>query len=450
MNSTERLFLFIILSTICLSNLQTANAKAILIDSLSTDKGSAYSMQTKIVTCDAGGELKTHIAYCRIEPDKDFINWETMSVWIATYNHHTDSIESRTFIGKIYDNHGTPCLAVDSDGFLHIVYGPHHHPFIYQKSKYPNNSTEWQDKEIISFEYGQIEENNEYWRSKEMIENGKSEWTYPIIKIDQQNRIHVAGSLGHSAGYVRKIDGKWAKPRVIYKAKKKLCRYNVMMNIDSTDTIYILAPDVQLNKREDGYYQCDTEYYLFRSDDRGASFQNCGFVMSGHVQGNGNLSVDPKGHVHFLCVERNYKVHRWQYHVYYDGKEWQKQKLILSDRYIWDSSMTIDQDGRVYILTAASQSDFHWRDASNEIYLFTGVPNHSDYIFSSKKIVSKKEGLNCWLPNVEENQNHVVFDRKDFFILWTEEVDLKGEYPSLKKSNLTTRLYIQKTNKVDY
>jgi len=426
---------------------QPSEAKIILVDSLCTDKASGYSMQTKIVTCDAGGQRKTHFAYCRVEPDKNFITWETMSVWVATYNHHSDVIESRTCIDEIYDNHGTPCIAVDSDGFLHIVYGPHHHPFIYQKSKYPNNSTEWQDREIISFEYGQINEDNSYWRSKEMIENGKSEWTYPIIKIDRQDQIHVAGSLGHSAGYVRKINSKWEQPRLIYKAKKQLCRYNVMMNIDGRDRIYILAPDMKLNTRSDGYTQCDTEYYLFRSNDHGSSFKNCGLIMSGNVQGNGNLSVDPAGHVHFLCMERNFKVHRWQYHVYYDGKEWQRQKIMVPDRYTWDASMTISQTGRIYILTAANQSDFHWRDASNEIYLFTGEPNvDSDYKFSFRKIIPKKEGLNCWLPNLEENQNHVLFDEKDFFMMWTEEVDLKGKYPSFRNSNLTTRLYVQSIN----
>jgi hypothetical protein len=441
----KRICLFLIFCISFFLFSKPVKASVILLDSLCTDKASGYSMQTKIVCCEIDGVRKTHFAYCRIESNKKFIPWQTKSVWVATFDHQKNMIESRTFLGNIFDNHGTPCLTVDSEGYLHIVYGPHHHPFIYQKSKLPNNSTEWQEKEIISFEFGLINESNPYWKSKEFIEKkGKSEWTYPIIKIDREKNIHVAGSLGHSAAYVRKVKGVWQHPQLIYKAKRDLCRYSVMMNIDLNGKIYILVPDVDIETNSKKYYQFDAEYYLFRSQDAGETFSNLGLAISGHYQGSGNLATDGTGNVHFLCFERSFENHRWLCHLWFDGVEWHKKNLNLPERYIWSSSLNINRNGNIQILAAANRSDYHWRDASNEIYLFSGMLiGKNKYTFKNNKIVSKRAETNAWLPNLEENQLHTNFKEDSYFIMWTEETDLNGKYTSHKNSALTTKLYIK-------
>ena len=46
-------------------------------------------------------------------------------------------------IGESIDNHGGPALTIDREGYLHIVYFSHHHPFRYHRSVRPNDSTEW-------------------------------------------------------------------------------------------------------------------------------------------------------------------------------------------------------------------------------------------------------------------------------------------------------------------
>lgn len=421
-----------------------AGDQPILLDSLGNDKGSAYAMQTKIVSCSRDGVRKTHFTWSHAAPSQKFTPWQSMSVWVATYNHQTGEIENHTRIGPIFDNHGTPCLAVDGDGFLHIVYGPHHHPFIYRKSKYPNNSSEWEAPEIISFNRGELPPGDESWRQTEMIES-EPEWTYPIIKIDKNNCIHVAGSLSHSAGYVRKINGHWEPPRKIFTATRKYCRYNVMLNIDGDSRVSILAPDMDIEKRSDNYYQNTTEFHWFESTNGGDSFTDKGIVLAGHVQGNGNLAYDPAGNIHFLVMERNFEQHRWQYHVFFDGEKWQRRKLAIPDYFIWDASMTIDDDGTILIFTAANQSDFHWRDASNEIFLFTGKPDdRGSCAFEFRKIVARKPGLNRWLPALEENQVHSDFDPHAFFTLWTEEVDLQGNYTTHRDSGLLTKVFALK------
>ncbi len=52
-------------------------------------------------------------------------------------------------VGEAHDNHGGPALTVDSRGFLHIIYFPHHHPFRHRRSVRPNDASEWQEEERV-------------------------------------------------------------------------------------------------------------------------------------------------------------------------------------------------------------------------------------------------------------------------------------------------------------
>ena len=52
-------------------------------------------------------------------------------------------------MGNAHDNHGGPALTCDSEGYLHIVYYTHHHPFRYRRSKLPNDASEWDDEQLI-------------------------------------------------------------------------------------------------------------------------------------------------------------------------------------------------------------------------------------------------------------------------------------------------------------
>lgn len=49
-------------------------------------------------------------------------------------------------VDEAFDNHGGPALAVDSQGFLHAVYYPHHHPFRYRRSVRPNDASAWEEE----------------------------------------------------------------------------------------------------------------------------------------------------------------------------------------------------------------------------------------------------------------------------------------------------------------
>jgi len=77
--------------------------------------------------------------------DHTHVTWldspaEGFRVRVRTLNRMTGEWSPTSTIGEGYDNHGGPALTVDREGYLHIVYFPHHHAFRYRRSKRPNDA----------------------------------------------------------------------------------------------------------------------------------------------------------------------------------------------------------------------------------------------------------------------------------------------------------------------
>jgi len=83
--------------------------------------------------------------------DHTHVTWldspaEGFRVRVRTLNRMTGEWSPTSTIGEGYDNHGGPALTVDREGYLHIVYFPHHHAFRYRRSKRPNDASEWEEE----------------------------------------------------------------------------------------------------------------------------------------------------------------------------------------------------------------------------------------------------------------------------------------------------------------
>ena len=103
-----------------------------LLSSEGSGRATSYGESNKIVT--VGG--KTHVAWL------DAIA-EGFRVRVRTLDRRTGQWGPIVAIGDGQDNHGGPALIVDSKGYLHIVYYPHHQPFRYRRSVRPNDASEW-------------------------------------------------------------------------------------------------------------------------------------------------------------------------------------------------------------------------------------------------------------------------------------------------------------------
>ena len=107
----------------------------VLLSENGCGRATAYSDANKIITL----EDKTHVSWL------DSIA-EGFRVRVRTLDRKTNQWSPTYTVGEAYDNHGGPALTVDSLGYLHIVYYPHHHPFRYRRSVRPNDVSEWGDE----------------------------------------------------------------------------------------------------------------------------------------------------------------------------------------------------------------------------------------------------------------------------------------------------------------
>ena len=107
----------------------------VLLSEHGCGRATAYADANKIITL----QDKTHVAWL------DSIA-EGFRVRTRTLDRKTNRWSRTYTVGEAYDNHGGPALTVDSLGYLHIVYYPHHHPFRYRRSVRPNDASEWGDE----------------------------------------------------------------------------------------------------------------------------------------------------------------------------------------------------------------------------------------------------------------------------------------------------------------
>ena len=113
----------------------SVDKNVVLLSEHGCGRATAYADANKIITL----QDKTHVAWL------DSIT-EGFRVRIRTLDRKTNRWSPTYTVGEAYDNHGGPALTVDSLGYLHIVYYPHHHPFRYRRSVRPNDVSEWGDE----------------------------------------------------------------------------------------------------------------------------------------------------------------------------------------------------------------------------------------------------------------------------------------------------------------
>ncbi|MEO7598580.1 MAG: BNR-4 repeat-containing protein [Opitutus sp.] len=112
-----------------------SGARAIL-STEGSGRATAYPEQNKIITLNS----RTHVVWL------DAVA-EGFRVRGRTLDHTTGEWSPVTTIGEAQDNHGGPALTVDSKGFLHIVYYPHHQAVRYRRSVQPNDLSHWEEEE---------------------------------------------------------------------------------------------------------------------------------------------------------------------------------------------------------------------------------------------------------------------------------------------------------------
>jgi len=177
-----------------------------LLSSSGSGRATAYIESNKVISYQG----KTHVAWLDTPV-------EGFRVKMRSLDQANGEWSEEVTIGEAIDNHGGPALTIDGEGYLHIVYFSHHHPFRYHRSVRPNDSSEWEPMEqfgtdltyptLLCAKDGTLilsarrSHDEKPWELEVWKKAPGAEWTYhsTILRSDRMNYSQYAASMvwGH-------------------------------------------------------------------------------------------------------------------------------------------------------------------------------------------------------------------------------------------------------------
>lgn len=97
---------------------------------------------------------KVFIVYGRLVVLPGHEEQEGAPAYCVTYDRKTGTLSEPVLIGfggkSAKDDHNWPVIAVDSQGYLHVIINGHHAPFVYRRSVRPYDGSEWGPAEKVA------------------------------------------------------------------------------------------------------------------------------------------------------------------------------------------------------------------------------------------------------------------------------------------------------------
>jgi len=174
----------------------------------------------------------------------------TVNVILEHYDYE-ENLLSRVIIGTADNNHGGAAIAVDSVGYLHVIYGPHGTPMRYRRSELPNQYTTFTNE----------------------IEFGEA-LTYPSIFINEKDELIIAARGGtgsqHTAGSIeiwkKSSDTQFTRVSTpVVNRERGYAAFNPSIAVDSQNYIHLLAL-VHEGTNDEGYGLYQALIYLVSKD----------------------------------------------------------------------------------------------------------------------------------------------------------------------------------------
>jgi len=351
-----------------------------------SSRATAYGMTPKIARF---GD-KTHITYLGAGS----------TIWVQTRDERTGLWEPPQKVGQGTDNHADPALVVDGTGTLHLIYGPHHGPFLYRRGLRPNDASQWS-----------------------AVETFGDSATYASVVVDSANTLHViyrGGAWPRKMLYQRRsANGRWTPPRVLVDGGS---RYMI-----SYFNSLALAPDQTLHAvfnffewdtkkgRKIGYMQSSDGGKTWRRSDGSpyrlpVTFASAEAITAGEGTDLrvGNVVADGDGHAFFV-------VHRYDtspksarlIRIGSDGIRSLDLGAGLPDETRLEihgmANTALMPQHEVWIAAQVARHDTPWGDPSTELYVFR---TDHDLRGVTATQISETAAVNNWLPSWERWFGH--------------------------------------------
>jgi hypothetical protein len=363
-------------------------------------RATGYAESNKIVRI---GD-KTHVAWLDSQ-DENF--W----VRIKTFDHATSTWSPTYTVGKGYDNHGGPALTHDSNGYLHIVYYPHHHPFRYRKSINPNDASEW-TKEV---RFG-------------------NRCTYPTLVCSADDTLYLTCRESSDQQwrmnlYKKPPNQDWQGPTTLLKgnASSGYTRWQDSLAFSPKGNILHMGFMIyERDPHESGY-----AIGYMRTQDGGETWEKADGTKipipaspstidlidgssSPQTEPNfrpGSIAVDPKGTPWMIYSQLHEQpFNTWLAHPNENG-DWMKQELLPVIRTRWPNRsvqtpgcIAFDQKGTLYLALTTVNSDqkgkaAFWGHPTDEVIAL--VSDNQGESFEQFQISLPDPQIPNWLPNLQ-------------------------------------------------
>ena len=368
-----------------------------VLSTTGSTRGTAYTMSNKMLT----HEDRTHAVWL------DQIH----KTYVRTYNRKTGRWGKSVFVGDGDDNHGGAAFAMDSEGYLHLAFGPHHNPLQHVVSAKPNDARRW----VAQPAFGGVNA------------------TYPSMVCDAEDMLHVCyrGAFERERPWGimyqrRPKGGDWSAPvKLVHpEGPQAYTHFANILHLAGDGTLVLAFHIVRATEADHG----DTRgrgFGVMRSRDGGASWETmareplmlparpdspCMIAFDEGINVRvGNLAC--AGGTPFFTLNRREGevaetfLYRWH------RDRWDAIPLLPEARVLYDGcimsdmcSLCISDIGVMYIAGVVCEPDGGWWDRTNEIVLFTS----RDYgdTFSGYRVSPQDPTWSSWLPSLERQAGH--------------------------------------------
>jgi hypothetical protein len=360
-----------------------------VLSTTGSTRGTAYTMSNKIVTLGA----RTHVAWL------DAVS-KTM---VATFDNEKREWLGQWLVGEGHDNHGGPALTCDSEGYLHIVFGPHGGEFQYFRSARPSDASEWVAVGLFGV-------------------NG----TYPSLVCDSKDTLHCTYrgmTPPLKLAYQRRPrDGDWSEPVALVDAAVPdgYTQYTNALTLGPDDSLHLAFHVYDLHPAAgkaigylrstdggDSWMLADgTPVELpFSPDKTGMVEQGPGLDMRAC-----NVALSPEGHPYFIAAHFETTLsttHIWRW----DGTAWRRIDLTpvvqkqLPGCGTGRGTLSFDAEGGLWVSSQAEGQNEQGELVSWIVVLYSGDRGETfETVVASPP--SPGGDVRNWYPSLERPTGH--------------------------------------------
>lgn len=391
--------------------LQRHDSRSMLLSSFGSGRASGYAEANKILTLHG----KTHVTWLNSKEN-------TFQVMIRTFDHRKQKWSPAYEVGDAYDNHGGAALTVDSKGYLHIIYYPHHREMRYRISSRPNDASAWEEEQTFgerctypSLICGKddtlyftcrrsFDEQN--WQVELWKKAPDQSWVgpHPLLRSQYPGYAHFQESLAWGPG--------WKTLHVCCRIHEK-----------TDDEAYGRIQTVGYMKSSDfGQSWTDSAGQTLNLPVTSSSIERLavGGVDAGSLLRAGAMTTDLNGNAWLVYSKQenglgdSYLVKiapaSEKQQIPLKGflpKEYQTWDLIMS------GGVSCSVEGDLFVVAQIQQIEDmakSWGHPSTEIVLFHSQ-DHGE-TFGCQQISPANPGIPNWLPNIERKTGHNIIKGK--------------------------------------